>query len=106
MLIELYKAKKVDFQHVVTFNMDEYVNLPEAHPESYHSFMHNNFFKHVNVKPENIHILNGNADDLESESPGVGVGPVGKKREEGGLDREREEGGAGSRRRSANEARK
>ena len=49
-LIELNKAGKVSFRHVVTFNMDEYVGLPEEHPESYHSFMWNNFFSHINIK--------------------------------------------------------
>ena len=43
-LIALYKAGKISFKNVVTFNMDEYVNLPEDHPESYHSFMFKNFF--------------------------------------------------------------
>ena len=66
-LIELNKAGKVSFEHVVTFNMDEYCGLPEEHPESYHSFMWNNFFSHINIKKENVNILNGNADDLESE---------------------------------------
>ena len=66
-LIELYKAGKVSFENVVTFNMDEYVGLPEDHPESYHSFMWNNFFSHINIKKENVHILNGNAEDLEAE---------------------------------------
>jgi len=50
-LIELYKAGKVSFKNVVTFNMDEYVGLPEEHPESYHSFMKNTFFKHVDINP-------------------------------------------------------
>ncbi|MBQ3957952.1 MAG: glucosamine-6-phosphate deaminase [Bacteroidaceae bacterium] len=66
-LVELYKAGKVSFQHVVTFNMDEYVGLPEEHPESYHSFMWTNFFSHVDIKKENVHILNGNAPDLAQE---------------------------------------
>ena len=66
-LIELYKQGKVSFENVVTFNMDEYVGLPEEHPESYHSFMWNNFFNHINIKKENVHILNGNAEDLEAE---------------------------------------
>lgn len=66
-LIELYKEGKVSFQNVVTFNMDEYVGLPEEHPESYHSFMWNNFFNHIDIKKENVHILNGNAEDLEAE---------------------------------------
>lgn len=66
-LIELYKAGKVSFENVVTFNMDEYVGLPEEHPESYHSFMWTNFFSHINIKKENVHILNGNATDLVAE---------------------------------------
>ena len=66
-LIALNKAGKVSFQNVITFNMDEYVNLPEDHPESYHSFMWNNFFSHIDIKKENVHILNGNAEDLKAE---------------------------------------
>ena len=66
-LIELNKQGKVSFQHVVTFNMDEYVGLPEEHPESYHSFMWNNFFNHIDIKKENVHILNGNAENLVEE---------------------------------------
>lgn len=66
-LIALNKAGKVSFRNVVTFNMDEYVKLPESHPESYHSFMWNNFFSHIDIKKENVHILNGNAGNLEVE---------------------------------------
>ncbi|MGL5949520.1 MAG: glucosamine-6-phosphate deaminase [Aeromonas sp.] len=66
-LIELHKAGEVSFKHVVTFNMDEYVGLAEDHPESYHSFMYNNFFNHIDITPENINILDGNAPDLVAE---------------------------------------
>lgn len=66
-LVEFNKQKKVSFEYVKTFNMDEYVNLPRNHPESYHFFMWNNFFKHINIKPENAHILDGNAPDLAEE---------------------------------------
>ena len=62
-LIDANKAGKVSFQNVVTFNMDEYIGLPDGHPESYHSFMWNNFFSHIDIKKENVHILNGNAAD-------------------------------------------
>lgn len=62
-LIEANKAGKVSFQNVVTFNMDEYIGLPDGHPESYHSFMWNNFFSHIDIKKEHVHILNGNAAD-------------------------------------------
>ena len=66
-LIELYKQGVVSFKNVVTFNMDEYVNLPKEHPESYYSFMWNNFFSHIDIPRENVHILNGNAPDLVAE---------------------------------------
>jgi len=66
-LIKLNKAGKVSFKNVVTFNMDEYVNIPQDHPESYHSFMWNNFFSHIDIRKENVNILNGNATDLEAE---------------------------------------
>ena len=66
-LIELNRAGKVSFENVVTFNMDEYCGLPEEHPESYHSFMWNNFFSHINIKKENVNILNGNAPDPIAE---------------------------------------
>ncbi len=66
-LIRLHKAGKVSFANVITFNMDEYVGLPKDHPESYHSFMWNNFFSHVDVRPENVNILDGNAPDPEAE---------------------------------------
>eukprot|EP01114_Cavostelium_apophysatum_P021302 TRINITY_DN7397_c0_g1_i1.p1 TRINITY_DN7397_c0_g1~~TRINITY_DN7397_c0_g1_i1.p1 ORF type:complete len:276 (-),score=68.13 TRINITY_DN7397_c0_g1_i1:116-943(-) len=66
-LIEFHKKGLISFQNVITFNMDEYVNLPEDHPESYHAFMWNNFFKHIDIKPANVHILNGNAKNLVEE---------------------------------------
>jgi len=66
-LVAFYKAGKVSFKNVVTFNMDEYVNLPEDHPESYHSFMDKYLFSHVDIPKENINILNGNAPDLKAE---------------------------------------
>lgn len=69
-LIKAFKAGKVSFKKVVTFNMDEYVGLPEDHPESYHFFMHDNLFRHIDIPEVNINILNGNAKDLEKECAG------------------------------------
>ncbi len=66
-LIELNKAGKVSFANVVTFNMDEYVGLPREHSESYHSFMWNNFFSHIDIPAENVNILDGNAPDPVAE---------------------------------------
>ena len=66
-LIELNRKGEVSFKNVVTFNMDEYVGIPENHPESYHSFMFTNFFELIDINKKNIHILNGNAEDLAKE---------------------------------------
>lgn len=66
-LIEFYKNGEVSFKYVKTFNMDEYVDLPRNHPESYHTFMFENFFKHIDIDPANVHILDGNAPDLQKE---------------------------------------
>ena len=65
--IKRYKAGKVSFKNVVTFNMDEYVGLPENHKESYHYFMYDNLFNHIDIPRENINILNGNAKNLDKE---------------------------------------
>src|SRR3989339_74407 len=61
------KAGEISFRNVITFNMDEYVGLPEDHTESYHHFMFENLFNHIDIPKENINILNGNARDLEKE---------------------------------------
>lgn len=66
-LIKHYQEKRVSFQHIVTFNMDEYVGLPKNHPQSYHTFMWSNFFSHIDINPANVNMLNGNASDLEAE---------------------------------------
>ena len=90
----MYQSGHVSFKHVVSFNMDEYAGLPRSHPESYHSFMWTtasrgrdefretlagrtvvtdalgrwtNFLGHVDIDPANVHILDGNAPDLEAE---------------------------------------
>ncbi|KAG9249455.1 glucosamine-6-phosphate deaminase [Emericellopsis atlantica] len=62
-----YKAGRISFENVITFNMDEYIGIPQNHPQSYHSFMFKHFFSHVNIKPENLHILDGNAPNLDEE---------------------------------------
>ena len=66
-LVAACKEGRVSFKNVVTFNMDEYVGLPEEHPESYHSFMATNLFNLIDCPKENVHILNGNAEDPEAE---------------------------------------
>lgn len=81
-LIEYYEKGVISFEHVITFNMDEYVGLPKEHSESYYTFMWKNFFSHINIKPENAHILDGNATDLVAECEAYEA----KIREVGGID--------------------
>ena len=67
-LARMNQAGELSFSNVVTFNMDEYLGLPHEHDQSYWYFMHDNFFNHlVDMKPENINILNGMTDDPEGE---------------------------------------
>lgn len=66
-LSQAYHDGRISFKNVITFNMDEYVGIPEDHPQSYHTFMKENFFSHVDLRPENVHLLNGNAGNLEKE---------------------------------------
>lgn len=66
-IVEQYKAGKVSFADVSTFNLDEYCDLPKTHKNSYYTFMHENLFSLVDVKEENIDFLDGNADP-EQES--------------------------------------
>ncbi len=66
-LIQLCRLGEVSFRNVITFNMDEYVGIPEDHAQSYHTFMWDNLFSHIDINPENVNILNGNAPDLQAE---------------------------------------
>lgn len=81
-LIRRHKAGDVSFRHVITFNMDEYIGLPKEHEQSYYSFMWTNFFSHIDILPENAHILNGNAEDIEEECERYEA----KIKEVGGID--------------------
>lgn len=66
-LISLYKSGVISFRNVITFNMDEYIGIPKNHPQSYYTFMWDNFFSHLDILPENVNILNGNAPDPDVE---------------------------------------
>jgi glucosamine-6-phosphate deaminase len=58
-LVSLYCEESLDFSELTTFNLDEYLGLPPDHPQSFHYFMRENFFRHVNVDPTKIHIPDG-----------------------------------------------
>lgn len=66
-LVAAFKAGRVLFQHVVTFNMDEYVGLAPLHPQSYHYFMFDRLFNHIDIPRKNINILDGQAQNIEQE---------------------------------------
>ena len=59
--VRMYSEGKLSFANVHTYNMDEYAGLPADHPQSYHYFMQENLFKHIDIKPHNAHVLNGMA---------------------------------------------
>ena len=64
-LIRLHRDEGLDFSKVTTFNLDEYVGLPPSHDQSYHYFMHENLFKHINLDPRHIHVPQGMAKDID-----------------------------------------
>ena len=68
-LVRLHKEEGLDFSGVITFNLDEYIGLPYDDPHSYHYYMFRNFFDHINMPRENIHIPDGLARDKESVGP-------------------------------------
>jgi len=66
-LVKAFKQGELSFKHVITFNMDEYCYLPQNHPQSYHTFMYDHLFSHVDIDPKNVNLLDGNAPNLEEE---------------------------------------
>ncbi|MFH1923902.1 MAG: glucosamine-6-phosphate deaminase [Planctomycetota bacterium] len=65
-LIRMHKEEGLDFSQVTTFNLDEYVGLSSSHPQSYHYFMNENLFKHINIPPQNVYIPSGSTDNYEA----------------------------------------
>ncbi len=69
-LVRMHRKEGLDFGGVTTFNLDEYLGLAPAHPASYHAFMREHFFAHVNVDPARIHIPDGLASDVPAYCQG------------------------------------
>lgn len=63
-LIRMHKEEGLDFSGISTFNLDEYVGLEKDHSQSYFSFMWENLFSQINIKPENVHLPDGMAEDI------------------------------------------
>ena len=66
-LIGKFQKGELDFSEVITFNLDEYYGLSPEHPQSYYFFMWDIFFKHINIKKENVHLLNGVTENVDKE---------------------------------------
>jgi glucosamine-6-phosphate deaminase len=66
-LVKIHKEGELDLSQVITFNLDEYLGLSPDHPQSYHYYMHENFFNHVNIEEKNIHIPKGDTKDPVQE---------------------------------------
>lgn len=66
-MVHAYQVENYSFQHVITFNLDEYLDLHQLHPNSYHFYMKRKLFDHVDIPKKNIHIPNGMAEDIERE---------------------------------------
>ena len=81
-LIRMHKEEGLDFSKVTTFNLDEYIGLPKNHPESYHTFMWENLFKHININPSNIYIPDGTVEDIKAHC----IWYEEKIAEKGGID--------------------
>jgi glucosamine-6-phosphate deaminase len=65
-LIRMHRDEGLDFSQVTTFNLDEYVGLDKTHPQSYHYFMRENLFKHINIPKQNTYIPSGTTDNYEA----------------------------------------
>jgi len=65
-LVRLHREEGLDFSQVTTFNLDEYVGLSPRHEQSYHWFMHEHFFRHVNIPAQNIYIPSGTTNNYRA----------------------------------------
>jgi glucosamine-6-phosphate deaminase len=65
-LVRMHREEGLDFSQITTFNLDEYVGLTQQHPQSYHYFMHENLFKHINIAKHNIYIPSGTTDNYRA----------------------------------------
>lgn len=66
-LIDMLKLQDISFEKSKILNLDEYVGLGADHPQSYHYFLHDVFVNHIDVKPENVHFIDGLAENPEKE---------------------------------------
>lgn len=65
-LIKKYESGSLDFSEVRTYNLDEYRSLTHEDPQSYHYFMNDQLFNHVNIDPANVHVPDGANTDADA----------------------------------------
>lgn len=68
LLVEDHKENNTSYENVKSFNLDEYVGLPQNHEQTYYNFMHENLFDHIDIKEENVHVPNGYTDNGEEKA--------------------------------------
>jgi glucosamine-6-phosphate deaminase len=66
-LVRMHRESNLDFSQCQTFNLDEYVGLAASDRNSYHQFMHEHLFRHVNIDLRNTHLPSGLSPDLDGE---------------------------------------
>ena len=66
-LVAVHRTVGLDFSEVTTFNLDEYIGMGPDNPQSYHYFMQENFFRHINISPDNVFLPDGMAEDMIAE---------------------------------------
>lgn len=81
-LIKMYEEENLDFRDVTTFNLDEYIGLKKDDVNSYNYYMMENFFKHINIRMNNVYIPDGKAPDIDIECEQYEE----KIEEKGGID--------------------
>ena len=67
LMVKDHKENGTSYDDILTFNLDEYVNLPITHPESYYAFMHRNLFDLIDVPEDNTHVPSGLGDNLDEQ---------------------------------------
>ncbi len=65
-LVQMHRNQNLDFSEIISFNLDEYVGIPAEHAQSYHTFMWEHLFRHINITPTRIHIPDGMVKDLRA----------------------------------------
>lgn len=83
-LVRMHKEEGLSFSNVITFNLDEYYPMDSSNIQSYHYFMHEHLFNHIDILPENINIPNGviQSEDLYQYCIDYEI----KIKEAGGID--------------------